>query len=73
MVTVGVRDEQLRTSAKQIVAWFVQRWQLEVTFEEARAHLGVETQHQYRHGASSGQSAFLGCHPPYRHTTAAIR
>ncbi|NTV99995.1 MAG: transposase [Oscillochloris sp.] len=31
----------------QIVEWFVQRWQLEVTFEEARAHLGVETQRQW--------------------------
>lgn len=29
-----------------IVAWFVQRWQLEVTFEEARRHLGLETQRQ---------------------------
>lgn len=26
--------------------FFVQRWQLAVTFEEARAHLGVETQRQ---------------------------
>lgn len=26
---------------------FVQRWQVEVTFEEARAHLGVETQRQW--------------------------
>jgi hypothetical protein len=25
----------------------VQRWQLEVTFEEARVHLGVETQRQW--------------------------
>jgi DDE superfamily endonuclease len=31
----------------QILAWFVQRWQLEVTFEEARRHLGVETQRQW--------------------------
>jgi len=31
----------------QIVEWFVLRWQLEVTFEEARAHLGVETQRQW--------------------------
>lgn len=31
----------------QIVAWFVQRWQLEVTFEEARRHLGLETQRQW--------------------------
>jgi len=33
--------------AAQIVEWFVLRWQLEVTFEEARAHLGVETQRQW--------------------------
>ena len=32
---------------EQIVAWFVQRWQLEVTFEEARRHLGGETQRQW--------------------------
>jgi hypothetical protein len=31
----------------QILAWFVQRWQLEVTFEEARRHLGIETQRQW--------------------------
>jgi hypothetical protein len=28
---------------EQILAWFIQRWPLEVTFEESRAHLGVET------------------------------
>jgi hypothetical protein len=32
---------------EQIVAWFVRRWQLEVTFEEARRQLGVETQRQW--------------------------
>jgi len=37
----------LSLSARQIVEWFVLRWQLEVTFEEARAHLGVETQRQW--------------------------
>jgi hypothetical protein len=31
----------------EVVEWFVQRWQLEVTFEEARAHLGIETQRQW--------------------------
>jgi hypothetical protein len=31
----------------QILAWFVRRWQLEVTFEEARRHLGLETQRQW--------------------------
>ena len=31
----------------QIVRWFVQRWQLEVTFHEVRDHLGVESQRQW--------------------------
>ena len=31
----------------QIVGWFVQRWQLEVTLREVRDHLGVETQRQW--------------------------
>lgn len=31
----------------QIVQFFVRRWQLEVTFEEARRHLGLETQRQW--------------------------
>ncbi len=31
----------------QIIEWFVLRWQVEVTFQEARAHLGVETQRQW--------------------------
>ena len=31
----------------QIIAWFVTRWQVEVTFHEVRAHLGVETQRQW--------------------------
>jgi hypothetical protein len=32
---------------QQIVTWFVQRWTMEVTFAEARAHLGMETQRQW--------------------------
>jgi DDE superfamily endonuclease len=31
----------------QVVQWFVRRWQVEVTFREARDHLGVETQRQW--------------------------
>ena len=31
----------------QIIEWFVLRWQIEVTFQEVRAHLGVETQRQW--------------------------
>lgn len=34
-------------TAEQILLWFRQRWQVEVTFEEVRAHLGVETQRQW--------------------------
>jgi hypothetical protein len=30
-----------------ILAWFVRRWQVEVTFQEVRTHLGVETQRQW--------------------------
>ena len=33
--------------ATEIVQHFVSRWQVEVTFEEVRAHLGVETQRQW--------------------------
>ena len=35
------------TDPVQILSWFVQRWQLEVTFQEVRTHLGVETQRQW--------------------------
>lgn len=31
----------------RIIAWFVLRWQVEVTFHEVRTHLGVETQRQW--------------------------
>jgi hypothetical protein len=34
-------------SAQQILELFTRRWQVEVTFEEARAHLGLETQRQW--------------------------
>ena len=30
-----------------MLQWFVLRWQIEVTFEEARAHLGRESQRQW--------------------------
>jgi DDE superfamily endonuclease len=32
---------------RQIVAWYISRWQIEVTFQEARCHLGLETQRQW--------------------------
>jgi hypothetical protein len=37
----------LDTDPQKIVCWFVMRWQLEVTFQEVRRHLGFETQRQW--------------------------
>lgn len=31
----------------QLLAWYVARWNIEVTFAEVRAHLGLETQRQW--------------------------
>ncbi|MEM6613717.1 MAG: hypothetical protein AAF652_15950 [Cyanobacteria bacterium P01_C01_bin.72] len=33
--------------SQQILEWFTRRWQMEVTFEEIRRHLGLETQRQW--------------------------
>jgi hypothetical protein len=38
---------KLECAPQQILEWFVKRWQMEVTFEEGRAHLGLETQRQW--------------------------
>jgi hypothetical protein len=37
----------LQATPVEILPWVVRRWSVEVTFEEARAHLGVETQRQW--------------------------
>src|ERR671920_2189545 len=37
----------LDADPKKILRWFVTRWQLEVTFQEMRRHLGFETQRQW--------------------------
>ena len=37
----------IHATALQIVLWFVQRWQMEVTHRELREHLGFETQRQW--------------------------
>jgi hypothetical protein len=36
-----------QTTPASILDCFVQRWQMEVTFEDTRAHLGVETRRQW--------------------------
>ena len=45
--TQAVFSTRVEATPKQIVKWFVPRWQVEVTFEEARRHLGIETQRQW--------------------------
>ena len=37
----------LKADPQKILSWFVMRWQLEVTFQEVRRHLGFETQRQW--------------------------
>jgi hypothetical protein len=37
----------LTVDSVQILEWFVLRWRLEVTWQEARTHLGMETQRQW--------------------------
>ena len=37
----------LEYTCEQMLTWFVRRWTMEVTWEEARAHLGMETQRQW--------------------------
>jgi DDE superfamily endonuclease len=37
----------LEHTCEQILAWLVRRWTMEVTWEEARAHLGMATQRQW--------------------------
>jgi hypothetical protein len=37
----------LEHTCEQIRAWFVRRWTMDVTWEEARAQLGMETQRQW--------------------------
>ena len=37
----------LEATPVEILQWVVMRWSVEVTFEESRAHLGLETQRQW--------------------------
>ena len=37
----------LGADPQKFLGWFVMRWQLEVTFQEMRRHLGFETQRQW--------------------------
>jgi len=45
--TQALLGTKLEAEPQQIIGWFIKRWQLEVTFEESRRHLGIETQRQW--------------------------
>ncbi len=45
--TQALRCTDQAVTPEQSLAWFVQRWQLEVTFAEVRRHRGGETQRQW--------------------------
>lgn len=44
---MALLSTDLELSAEKIITYFVRRWAVEVTFEQVRAHLGVETQRQW--------------------------
>jgi hypothetical protein len=52
----------LCATPKQILEWFRSRWQMEVTFEEVRAHLGVETQRQWSEARNCAHDTCITCH-----------
>jgi hypothetical protein len=45
--TQAILCTDLDADPEKILSWFVLRWQLEVTFQEVRRHLGFETQRQW--------------------------
>lgn len=49
--TIPLFSTDVTLSAEEIVQLFIERWNEEVTFEEVRAHLGVETQRQWSNEA----------------------
>ncbi len=72
----------LTADPAQIVSWYVLRWQLEVTFHEVRASLGVETQRQWSDRAIARTTpALLGlfslvtllAHAPMLHVPVPVR
>jgi hypothetical protein len=67
----------LGADPQKIFSWYVMRWQLEVTFREARRHLGFETQGQ-RSGLAMRRTtpALLGlrkAHPTFAGALALVR
>ena len=49
----------LQATAEQILHWVIMRWSIEVTFEEARARLGMATQRQWSEHAIARSTPVL--------------
>ena len=47
------------TDPIQIIQWYLRLWRIEVTFQEVRAHLGVETQRQWSDRATARTTPLL--------------
>ena len=47
MRTEGLVCTDIDADPVEIIEWYLLRWRIEVTFQEVRAHLGVETQRQW--------------------------
>lgn len=44
---IALLCSDVQVPPRQILVWFIARWNIEVTFAELRAHLGFETQRQW--------------------------
>lgn len=58
-VTQALLCTDLSAQPTEMVEWFVLRWRSEVTFQEARAHLGLDTQRQWSHAAIARTTPLL--------------
>jgi hypothetical protein len=56
---IALLSTDLTLTPLEIISFYVRRWQIEVTFEESRAHLGVETQRQWSDKAIARSTPLL--------------
>lgn len=47
LAPLPLMSTDINLSAEEIIALYIERWSIEVTFQEVREHLGVETQRQW--------------------------
>lgn len=59
MSPLPLMSTDLHMTAEQIIELYIDRWSIEVTFEESREHLGVETQRQWSDKAIARSTPIL--------------